>query len=461
MSELARARLIPIPAGEEEPTWLIGGGSESELLLDFNPNTLVISLKRKPDTMWKFLGLRVQFVGPMAGSLSFEAIFDTTRPRPEDGPGAVTAEMLDVRRKTRRLYEMLSAVADESKSETSFFGLFESGEASRRVRFLWGTIVFDGILESLSETLEFFSPEGVPLRAKVAIKLREQVYNYKREGGEAQLNTGSLPPATAQVASQSGDDKVLTGNDSRKEDTEAGAPDPTLARELGTDIKHAAEVARQSGKDSLLALKGATDLVFDAVEEAKQLVDAVDEALAFVDDVATAAQAGLDLAMDEALDVFGGDLVGDLVGDEVDLGRGGTGDEEASPAGAPGGNLASAWAPDGPAPGTRANEIAKTVTRARAAGQAADQLPRTQEGYATAVAGGGPSGAPQPVRGSPPQISQGFGPPPPEPAFARAVQHVPQTGPLLSGRPSWEVLRPATPAADESSECCSPRRKRW
>jgi hypothetical protein len=42
------------------------------------------------------------------------------------------------------------------------------------VRFEWGTFLFSGLVESYRETLDFFSPEGVPLRAQVSIAMTQQ-----------------------------------------------------------------------------------------------------------------------------------------------------------------------------------------------------------------------------------------------------------------------------------------------
>ena len=43
-----------------------------------------------------------------------------------------------------------------------------------RIRFIWGTFVFTGYIETLQETLDYFSPEGVPLRSTVAISISQQ-----------------------------------------------------------------------------------------------------------------------------------------------------------------------------------------------------------------------------------------------------------------------------------------------
>lgn len=42
------------------------------------------------------------------------------------------------------------------------------------IRFVWGSFQFDGIMESLEESLEFFSPDGRPLRASMSLNLSQQ-----------------------------------------------------------------------------------------------------------------------------------------------------------------------------------------------------------------------------------------------------------------------------------------------
>ena len=43
------------------------------------------------------------------------------------------------------------------------------------VRFVWGPFRFDGHVEALEETLDFFSPDGRPLRARLSLSLRGAV----------------------------------------------------------------------------------------------------------------------------------------------------------------------------------------------------------------------------------------------------------------------------------------------
>jgi phage tail-like protein len=47
-----------------------------------------------------------------------------------------------------------------------------AGKGSPPVRFVWGELRFDGHVEALDETLDFFSPDGRPLRARLSLSLR-------------------------------------------------------------------------------------------------------------------------------------------------------------------------------------------------------------------------------------------------------------------------------------------------
>jgi hypothetical protein len=48
-----------------------------------------------------------------------------------------------------------------------------SGPARRVVRFNWGSFLFYGAVQSLQQTIDFFSDNGIPLRSTVALALSE------------------------------------------------------------------------------------------------------------------------------------------------------------------------------------------------------------------------------------------------------------------------------------------------
>jgi hypothetical protein len=59
------------------------------------------------------------------------------------------------------------------------------------VRFLWGTFQFDGLMDSMEESLEYFSNDGRPLRASVGFSLSQQKIQFLR-GNNA--TGGKRPP---------------------------------------------------------------------------------------------------------------------------------------------------------------------------------------------------------------------------------------------------------------------------
>lgn len=100
-----------------------------------------------------------QYVGAGTTKLALQLWFDVTAPHPQN-PG-----IDDVRRLTERVAYFITPKANP-QSRTQLI--------PPAVRFLWGTFRFDGIMDSLEETLEFFSDDGRPLRASLAVGLSQQ-----------------------------------------------------------------------------------------------------------------------------------------------------------------------------------------------------------------------------------------------------------------------------------------------
>ena len=99
----------------------------------------------------------------------------TMEPRAIQAGGQSNTYDMDVRlniRDVARTFLYNSDVGDESMEP-------------QRCLFVWGSFLFVGIMESLEETVEFFSPEGVPLRATVALKLNESRFIYGNRDAEA------------------------------------------------------------------------------------------------------------------------------------------------------------------------------------------------------------------------------------------------------------------------------------
>ena len=153
---LAKAELRQLDANFEneiEP--------DSWAKVQFNPETLKVSFANQVQTPSGSGDQRGtparQFVGAGTTKLSLQLWFDVTG-QPEDASGAVE----DVRKLTQKVAFFITP-----KKEGDTF-------VPPAVRFLWGSFQFDGIVESLEESLELFSPEGRPLRASVTLNLTQQ-----------------------------------------------------------------------------------------------------------------------------------------------------------------------------------------------------------------------------------------------------------------------------------------------
>ena len=190
---------------------------QKKVSVDFNPETLQITLT---NTVQKGQGGKpAQTVTESTAKLSFTLIFDTT----------TTGE--DVRVRTSKIATMMDPVQVTTPGTGSGSG--GSGPKKRKVPaiviFEWGTIAFEGYIDSYKEDLDFFSSEGVPLRASLAMSITQQERTFRarddvafdRSGVSRQLDLASDTQSMAQDPT----------NDMTK--TAAAAGDPSAARLLG------------------------------------------------------------------------------------------------------------------------------------------------------------------------------------------------------------------------------------
>ena len=65
------------------------------------------------------------------------------------------------------------------------------------MRFQWGSFLFEGVMDSMDETLEFFSADGRPLRAKVSISITSQDIQFQSRRRPS--SGGGVPGTTPAV----------------------------------------------------------------------------------------------------------------------------------------------------------------------------------------------------------------------------------------------------------------------
>lgn len=158
---IAHAKLIPME-GDKVVT-----DETQHIEVQFNPSTLKVTLSNslKADNKGGSGNSKnaAQFVEKSESSMSIELLFDTTIKWK-----SVEANS-DVRKQTKRIAEQFMQPQDPNSKRP---------KAPKRCRFQWGSFQFTGMFSSYSETLDFFAPEGIPLRATLALTLKEDRYQF-------------------------------------------------------------------------------------------------------------------------------------------------------------------------------------------------------------------------------------------------------------------------------------------
>jgi len=100
-----------------------------------------------------------QFVGGGTTKLALQLWFDVTamQENPVD----------DVRRLTKKIVYFMNAQKSTDPKD-------KGKMVPPGVRFSWGSFLFDGMVEGMEETIEFFSPEGKALRASITLTMSQQ-----------------------------------------------------------------------------------------------------------------------------------------------------------------------------------------------------------------------------------------------------------------------------------------------
>lgn len=164
----------------------------SPVTVQFNPETLKVSFanqvvppqggaKDQSDTS------TTQYVGKGTTKLSVQLWFDVSAKLPIGMPQEAAAKD-GVRRLTEKVAYFITPKPAPDDPEK---------RVPPAIRFSWGTFQFDGIMESMEESLEYFSPDGVPLRASLTINLSQQSIQFafpdRKAPGAKQPGGASLP----------------------------------------------------------------------------------------------------------------------------------------------------------------------------------------------------------------------------------------------------------------------------
>lgn len=180
--------------------------------VQFNPETLKVTFANQIQTPEgggggggsgdQRGGAAQQFVGAGSTKLTLQLWFDVNAPQEGE-------ELLDVRKMTEKVTFFITPAPDP-KDKKKFI--------PPGVRFIWGSFQFDGIMESIEESLEFFSSEGIPLRASMTLNLTQQkidTYKFPKPAPARKEITGTreLTPVESGKTAQDMASKAGKGDD--------------------------------------------------------------------------------------------------------------------------------------------------------------------------------------------------------------------------------------------------------
>ncbi len=220
-AELAKARFIP-GAGERA----------EEIEVHFNPASLQYAITNTMKNEGRGNN-RKQYVGESTGKLTMDLVFDTTR----DGT--------DVRDHTKKVAKFMEPKPEGSKKVPAI------------VEFRWGVYSFQGMVEAYKETIDFFAPTGVPLRAAINLTLARQDHVFDHGDTTSTFDTqGALETEPVEVPNSPDSPGDGGSGGQSASSAAAGAGDPRAGREIAAD----------NGQESMRFGAGESLVVSDSVQ---------------------------------------------------------------------------------------------------------------------------------------------------------------------------------------------------
>lgn len=134
------------------------GKKKSEVEVLFNPSQYKLTdsaVYREQNTTWKDSPL-LNYKGGRSSSLSMELFLDT-------GPKLTTTVVTSKQAKD---------VSKKVKEFTDLVYIEGSQHAPPKVRFVWGSLSFYGVLTEVVSTYTRFTMEGMPIQARLSVKFK-------------------------------------------------------------------------------------------------------------------------------------------------------------------------------------------------------------------------------------------------------------------------------------------------
>lgn len=203
---IAKAVLQQISWNEDGS--VVKPGSEFEV--QFNPETLNMAFSNQVAGGDQAGGSAIQFNSKGTTKLTFDLIFDVTDPKIAQrfSRGSKPESINDVRKITKLVTDFMKTEQSGSGDKATFI--------PPGVRFKWGTYRFDGVVDSISEKIDFFSEEGVPLRSTLGVSITKQDVdvNFGTPAADSQGNpaAGTSAKPTPKEGGGMADELAKAGN---------------------------------------------------------------------------------------------------------------------------------------------------------------------------------------------------------------------------------------------------------
>jgi hypothetical protein len=164
------------------------GGKKLEV--QFNPETLKLSFSNQIDTGDQSKGpSAMQFVKQGTTKLSMQLWFDVT----SVAEGGKKTD--DVRKLTQEVIYFMNAQVSKKDPKKLILPA---------ARFHWGTFSFVGVVDSIEESIEYFSNDGTPLRSSLSISMSQQKILIAKFEDKVQPGGGMAPGIKPLAQAQSG-----------------------------------------------------------------------------------------------------------------------------------------------------------------------------------------------------------------------------------------------------------------
>ena len=167
------------------------GQAEDKVEVQFNPETLKMTYSNQISGDNNNGGSAIQFSSQGTTKLAFDLWFDVSAPdsnqQASDDVGKLTDRVL-------RFMKTSESTGEEGTSYTP-----------PGCRFQWGTFLFEGVMDSVTENLEFFSDKGKPLRASMSVSMTKQTVELRFPNQNAAAANQQAAGTQSQQQAQAGD----------------------------------------------------------------------------------------------------------------------------------------------------------------------------------------------------------------------------------------------------------------